>query len=217
MHRALSIALTALALAGCSLPGPFRPFPEAPDWSGYNDQVYTNAFMLMAQQAIVTDLAGPEGWNRFLENMRVRVQGRDPEYLGNARLDVTPACTLEGLRRYIENPDPRCLMINFVANRGCNNRELCVSFLVPAEIARRASTRALITQMLSDPCAALIASGVTYPVFPDAMRSENAFADVFMRPPMAFKLFRCREDRRVYGHSVHVSEDGRFQLSFSLR
>ena len=107
-------------------------------------------------------------------------------------------------------------MIDYPDEAGCNNRDLCSSFRIPVEIARRASTRALITQWLSDPCAALVASGVNYPVYPDAMQSENAYAGVFMRPPLAFKLFRCREDRRVYGRTIQVGEDGNVRLSFVL-
>lgn len=217
MHRVLIATFAAaVGLAGCSLPGPFRPLPEAPDWSGYNDQVYTDAFMLMAQQAMVIDLAGPEGWLRFLDNVRVRVAGRTPEYRGTPGRGTTPVCTVEGLEQYVGDADQPCRMIDYPAEAGCNNRDLCVSFRIPAEIARRASMRSLITQMLSDPCATLVASGVAYPVYPDAMQPENAYAGVFMRPPLAFKLFRCREGRRVYGRAIQVGEDGNVRLSFVL-
>ena len=216
MNRLIVAVLAALGLAGCSLPGPFRPFPEAPDWSGYNDQVYTDAFMLMAQQAMVTDLAGPDGWLRFRENLRAYVPGRTPAIRGTPGRETTPACTAERLARYIEDPDQPCLMIDYPAEAGCNNRDLCSSFRIPVEIARRASTRALITQWLSDPCDGLSASGVTDFTDPGAMMREATYVVLYMRPPDAFRLFRCAERRRVRGQLVQIDGDGNVRLSFVL-
>jgi len=212
MHRIFVAAVAALTLAGCSLPGPFRPFPEAPN---YNYHAYDRAFMLMAQQAMVTELAGPDGWRQFRENVRAYVPGRTPESRGDPPQDGTPACTPERLARYIEDPDQPCLTIAYMANDGCRNRDLCASFQIPAEFARRASVRALITEMLENPCAALTASGVTYPDF-RSVAWRAGYVSLAMRPEEAFMLLRCREGRRVYGRAVQSGEGGHFQLSFAL-